>query len=183
MNATRCLPAAAVALLLLSGCAAQNAQPTSAAAASTVNPAEADFVTNAYQVIEFDRQEGTLAQTQARNPQVKALAQQLTNEANDFAARLGPVAAAAGIQPPTVLRRDLRIRLGHMQLQQGLDFDRVYLADQIASHEEALRSAEAMNGAQVSPQFAALSQQGNELLRQNLAKLYALQRQMGPPRG
>jgi len=177
MNTMRCLPAA-TALLLLAACQAQNAQPTS----SGVNPAEVSFTTNAYQIIEFDRQEGALAQTEAKNPMVKALAQQLTNQANDFAAHLAPTAAAASIQPPAVLRNDLRVRLGHMRLQQGLDFDRAYVADQIASHEEALRLEEAMSGSQVSPQFATLMQQGQALLRQNLETLRGLQSQMGPGR-
>jgi len=178
MNTMRCLPAAA-ALLLLVACEAQNAQPTSTA--SSVNPAEVRFTTNAYQIIEFDRQEGALAQTQAKNPRVKALAQQLTNQANDFAAHLAPTAQAASIQPPTVLRDDLRVRLGHMRLQQGLDFDRTYVADQIASHEETLKLEEGMNNSGVSPQFATLMQQGTGLLQQNLQTLRELQRQMGAP--
>lgn len=175
MRTMPCLPLAA-ALLLLAACEAQNAQPIS----SSANPAEVSFTTNAYQIIEFDRQEGALAQTEAKNPRVKALAQQLTNQANDFAAHLAPTAAAASIQPPTVLRNDLRVRLGHMRLQQGLDFDRTYIADQIASHEEALRLEEAMNGSGVIPQFMTLMQQGEALLRQNLVTLRGLQSQMGP---
>jgi len=74
---------AAATLLLLAACQNQNAKSTSGDA----NPAEVRFTTNAYQIIEFDRQEGALAQTQAKSPAVKAIAQQLTNQANDFATR------------------------------------------------------------------------------------------------
>jgi len=177
MDKMRFLPTAA-ALLLLAACQTQNAQPTSSGA----NPAEVRFTTNAYQIIEFDRQEGAQAQTQAKTPAVKALAQQLTSQANDFAEHLAPVAAAAAIKPPTTLREDLRVRLGHMRLQQGLDFDRTYVADQIASHEEVLSMENEMSNAGVSPQFATLMQQGTALLQQNLDKLRELQRQMGPAR-
>lgn len=170
---------AAGALLLLTACQGQNAQP---AAGATSNPAEVQFTTNAYQIIEFDRQEGALAQTQAKNPRVKALAQQLTGQANEFADQLAPTAAAASITPPRVLRDDLRVRLGHMRLQQGLDFDRTYLADQIASHEEVLRMEGGMSNEGVSPQFANLMQQGNGLLQTNLDKLQALQAQIGRAR-
>ncbi len=168
----RHMPAAG--LLLLAACQTPVAQSTN----SATNPAEVQFTANAFQIIQFDQKEGALAQTQARDPRVKTLAQQLTNEANEFAARLGPVASAAGIKPPTELRNDLRIRLGHMQLQQGLDFDRTYLTDQIASHEEATMMQDSMSGASVSPQFATLVQQGQAIIRRNLDTLRALQAQM-----
>ena len=177
-NILRGLPAAA-AVLLLAACQAPTAKPT---AGSTANPAEVNFVTNAFQIIEFDRQEGKLAQTQAKNPRVKALAAQLTDEANQFADKLAPVAADAGIKPPTVLRNDLRVRLGHMQLQQGLDFDRTYVADQIATHEEEVMMQDSMNTAGVSPAFATLMGQGQDIIRRNLDTLRGLQAQMGTGR-
>ncbi len=175
MTMTRGLPVAA-ALLLLAACQNQNAQPT----ASGANPGEVRFTTNAYQIIQFDRQEGALAQTQAKDPEVQALAAQLTNQANQFAAQLTPVATAASIAPPKVLRDDLRVRLGHMQLQQGQDFDRTYVGDQIASHEEVLKMENGMGNEGVSPQFLRLMQQGTGLLQMNLDKLRALQTRIGP---
>lgn len=167
---------AAATLLLLAACQNQNAKSTS----GNANPAEVRFTTNAYQIIEFDRQEGALAQTEAKSPAVKAIAQQLTNQANDFATRLAPTAMAASITPPTILRNDLRVRLGQMRVQQGLDFDRTYVADQIASHEELLKMEGGMSNEGVSPQFATLMQQGNSLVQTNLEKLRALQSEMGP---
>lgn len=167
--------ALAAALLLLVACQSQNAQSTT----GNANPADVRFTTNAYQIIEFDRQEGALAQTQAKSPEVKALSQQLTNQANDFATRLAPTAMAASIKPPSILREDLRVRLGHMRLQQGLDFDRTYIADQIASHEELLRMEGGMNEGNASPQFATLMRQGTSLVQQNLDKLRELQSRMG----
>ncbi len=171
---------AAAAFLLLAACTNQNAKPTSSDV--SVNPTEVQFTSDAYQIIEFDRQEGALAKTQAQSPAVKAISDQLTSQANEFAARLAPIAAAASITPPRVLRTDLRVRLGHMRLQQGLDFDRTYVGDQIASHEELLRMQGGMTdeGA-VSPQFATLMRDGTALVRDNLEKLRALQRQVGSP--
>ncbi len=173
----RGLPAAGM-LLLLAACQSPVAKPT----ASSANPAEVSFTTNAFQIIQFDQQEGKLAQTQARNPRVKALAQQLTDQANQFAARLGPVAADAGIKPPTELRNDLRVRLGHMQLQQGQDFDRTYVDDQIASHEEEVMMQDSTNGAGVSPAFTSLMGQGQDIIRRNLDTLHGLQAQIGTGR-
>ncbi|MGI4940222.1 MAG: DUF4142 domain-containing protein [Janthinobacterium lividum] len=178
MIATMRSLAAAGLLLVLAACQGPVAQSTT----SNANPAEVNFATNAYQIIEFDRREGALAQTQARNPRVKALAQQLTNEANDFAAQLGPVTADAGIKPPTELRNDLRVRLAHMQLQQGLDFDRTYLNDQIASHEEEVMMQDSMRNANVRPAFADLIQKGQAIIRRNLDTLRSLQAEMGSGR-
>jgi putative membrane protein len=178
MHTPTTLRACSVAAALLLAACGQNARSTSNGA----NPAEVRFTTNAYQIIEFDRQEGALAQTEAKNPQVKALAQQLTAQADAFAARLAPSAADAGITPPRVLRNDLRVRLGHMRLQQGLDFDRAYVADQIASHEEVLRMENGMTNEGVSPQYRTLMTQGNALLQTNLDRLRALQAQIGTAR-
>ncbi len=168
---------AAAMLLVLANCNNQNAKPASSNV--SVNPAEVRFTTDAYQIIEFDRQEGAMARTQAKNPAVKALSDQLTSQANDFAARLGPTAAAASIKLPSILRNDLRVRLGHMRLQQGKDFDRTYVGDQIASHEELLRMQGGMNEGTVSPEFAALMRQGTSLVQENLEKLRAVQPQVG----
>lgn len=170
--------ALAAALLLLVACESPTARPT----AGPVPQAKVDFVTNAYQVIQFDREQGALAQTEARDPRVKALSAQLVRQANDYAEMLGPIAADAGIRPPDVLRYDLRVRLAHMRLQRGLDFDQTYLADQIASHDEALRNAgEMRRSGGLDPRSAALLQRGEGLLQQNLATLVRLQRELGRP--
>ncbi len=169
---------AAAALLSLAACQS----PTATSTGGTATPAEVAFVTNAYQIIHFDREEGNLAQAQAKDPRVKALAARLVDEANQFAAQLDPVAASAGIKPPTVLRDDLRVRLGHMRLSHGLDFDRSYLDDQIASHEEALREEESMN-ADPGPRFADLAQHGEVLLQMNLQALRVLRDDMKKPVG
>ncbi len=170
---TRTMLSFPAAGLLLALAACQG--PVAQSAAGTANPAEVNFVTNAYQIIEFDRREGALAQTQARNPRVKALAQQL-------ATQLAPVAADAGIRQPAELRNDLRVRLGHMQLQQGLNFDRTYLSDQIASHEEEVMMQDSMRSATVRPAFADLIQKGQAIIRRNLDTLRGLQAEMGTGR-
>jgi predicted outer membrane protein len=166
------LPAAA-ALLALAACQSPTATPAPGA-----NSADAGFITDAYQIIEFDRQEGAIAQTQARDPRVKAIAARLVDEANQYATQLAPIAMAAGVRPPDVLRYDLRVRLGHMRLQPGIGFDRAYLDDQIASHEEVLRNEDMMNPQEYSPNLMGLAERGKDLIRHNLADLQALRQSM-----
>lgn len=168
---------AASALLSLAACES----PTARSTGGTASPDEVAFVTNAYQIIKFDQEESALAKAQARDPRVQALAARLGDEANQFAGQLGPVAASAGITPPNVLRDDLRVRLSHMRLQHGLDFDRSYLDDQIASHEEALREEDAMKTHEAGSRFADLAQHGEVLLQMNLQALRALRDDMTKP--
>ena len=162
------------AAVLLASCASPTAQSVNGAA----NPHDLDFITNAYQIILFDRQEGQLAQTEAKDPEVRALAAQLLDEANRFAAELAPAAAELGIKPPTDLRYNLRVRLTHMRLQHGLGFDEGYIDDQIASHEETLSAQEAMPNSGASPSIVGLAMRGTDLVRANLQKLKAVQRRM-----
>ena len=170
---------AAAALLSLAACQSPTAQSTG----GTATPDEVAFVTNAYQIIKFDQEESTLAKTEAKDPRVQALAARLLDEANQFETQLAPVAASAGIKPPNILRNDLRVRLGHMRLQHGLDFDRSYLNDQIASHEEALREEDAMKTHETGSRFADLADHGEVLLRMNLQALRVLRDDMNKPVG
>lgn len=75
---------------------------------------------------------------------MRALSAKIVDNANQFAAGLAPIAAAEGIQQPNILDYGSRVRLSHMQLQHGLDFDEAYISDQIASHREALSMHEVM---------------------------------------
>ena len=170
-------------LLLLAGSAAlagcQTSQATSTSSSGSMSRADLDFITNASNIIRFDRDECALAQTQARSPRVRELAAKLLAEANEFDARLQPIAASAGIKPPDVLPSTLRIRAARLRLGQGVDFDRAFLADQITSHQDALNLQETEASVTTSdPHLVELSRQGTELVRNNLAALQALQRQM-----
>ncbi len=177
---------AALATLALASGGLAGCQTTarSITASGDMNSDDLDFVTNAFNIIEFDRQECTLAQTQARTPEVRAIAVQFLQQANEFDARLRPIAASAGIKPPTVLRTDLRVRAGRLRLGQGLDFDRAFIEDQIVSHQDTLNLQETvMANPGTNPQLQALSRQGTDLIRTNLTKLQDLQARMRTMRG
>lgn len=162
------------ATTVLTGC-----ETTRATSTGDMSPADLEFVTGAFNIIEFDRQECTLAQTQATMPEVRDLAAHLLQEANDFDAQLRPIAASAGVTPPTALSIDLRVRVGHLRLNQGLDFDRTFVEDQIASHQDALNEQEAMMATPSgNARLQALSREANSILRTNLIKLRAIQKKM-----
>jgi predicted outer membrane protein len=167
------------ALLALAGCGegAATSRP-----GGDMNAADLEFVTEAYNIITFDREECSLAPTYAHTPAVKEIAADLLKRADAFAAKLDPIVKARGIKPPHDLRTDLRVRLLHIRLDRGLDFDRSFIDDQIASHQETLDRQEMLvRTPGQNPQIVALAKEGSEELRESLTALRALQRQMPPP--
>ena len=165
------------ALLALAGCHAP-----SATSVGDMNSADLDFVTNGYNLVQFDIQEGELAQTYAQTPEVKALAAKLLADAHLAQEKFDPVIKAAGITLPGELRSDLRIRLFHIRRDRGLDFDRSFIEDQLASHEEFLQRYMLMkNTPGQNPQLVALAERAAPRFERNLAELRALQKQMPPP--
>ena len=114
------------ALFALAGCGTK-ATP---APGGDVSQADLEFVTQAWNIITFDREECSLAQNYAHSPEVKEIAARLLNDANAFAAKLDQYMKARGINPPTQLRSDLRVRLYHLHINYGLDYDRSFMSDQ-----------------------------------------------------
>lgn len=167
----------AVALLALTACQLPRESPTATARAGA-NAEDVDFITNSYQLITLDREEGTLAGTQATDPRVRALAAKMVADADGFAEKLAPLAAAEGIRPPDILRYGLRVRLGHMRLQNGLDFDRTFVDDQIASHQEAIAMYEMTTGSGGSPALGQVAKSAGPIVRANLRQLQELQARM-----
>jgi putative membrane protein len=165
--------ACTAALLLLTGCETPVAQPVDGA-----NPYDVEFITNVEQIIMFDRAEGELAQTQAQSAEIRDFALDLVRQANEIDARVKPVAQQLGIRLPDVLRYDLRVRLGHMRYQHGLDFDQTYVDDQVASHVEAVRMAEAMPASGASAPMKAIAAESSAIIKRNTDHLLALQRRM-----
>lgn len=161
-------------IVVIAGC--QSSKSTST---SNMNQDDLNFVTDAFNIIEFDRQECTLAQAQSKRPEIRALATDLLQQANDFDMRLRPIAAEAGIKPPSVLRSDLRVRAARIRLGQGADFDRSFIDDQIVSHQDSLNMQEMAVGTPDSnPQIRELAQQGYNIVKTNLARLHDLQRKL-----
>lgn len=166
-------------LALPVACQSPDARVASGPAASAASAFDREFVTNAYQIILFDREEGRMAQAEADDPEVRALAAQLVRQADEFDRRLAPIAASLGIAPPTTLDRERRLRLGHMRLQRGLDFDMTYLDDQIASHRDVLNEQQQLLGQPGGdPRLVALSREGTQLVDVNFEKLRDLRRRM-----
>jgi predicted outer membrane protein len=171
--------AALSAALLTAGAALAGCETTksTASASGDMSPDDLEFVTNAFNIIEFDRQECTIAQAQATTPQVRSLAVDFLKEANDFDAQLRPIAAASGITPPNILRTDLKVRAARLRLGQGLEFDKSFIEDQIVSHQDAINMQQTMMDTPGgNAKLRELSRKGNVILARNLARLREVQK-------
>lgn len=150
--------AAAAAALSLAAC--QKAEDTSAAAggqtpavnaaqdaasvavgqtsAATMGQFDTDaFVSNAGQSDMYEIEAGKMASTMAKSADVKAFGKMMVDQHTAMMNEMKPLVAAAGKQPPAGLDERRKGLLDNLRAA-GADFDKVYLKQQVAAHEEAL---------------------------------------------
>lgn len=164
--------------LVLAGCNATTATTSQGAGDSPSSKTDVAFITSSTDIIQFDKEEGKLAAKDSRNPAVLAEANKINNSAEYFAKQIYPAAARAGIKPPADLPTGLRVRLDHMHRQQGIDFDKDYVNDQIYSHQTNLYQLqdEAEHG--TDPELKALAQRAVPVVQDDITRLRALQRRV-----
>lgn len=94
------------------------------------------FVTNAAIGGMYEVEAGRIAAQRSTNPEIKALGQRMVTDhpkAND---ELKPVAAAANLMVPTALDQRHQGLIDNLRGASDQDFDRVYLQQQEAAHNE-----------------------------------------------
>ena len=172
--------AAILASSCLPGCGRTEA---TAPGQAHVSAYDLDFITNLYNVVEFDREIIASELARTPDPRVAALARDLLAEANALAAEVEPVADREGIVQPTQVTfqrgSDLHTRIASVMATGTYNFDQEFLSDEIDSHEEALRRAREMSDQPAGdPQLKAISVRATALLKTNLGRLNALQTQL-----
>ena len=139
-----------------------------------LNQADANFVTSAYQIVQLDKQEGQLAQTRAADPQVRAIAVELSTKADTLYPRLEAAIKANGITPPSRMPEPLQRRIEDLERLQGADFDRAYLTDQIESHQHAVAVFQAEQRRTQDPNMKSLADQALPVVQEDLVKLQTI---------
>ena len=168
---------AAGTAVVLSGCANPNA---TAPVGKNVSPNDVAFVTNLYNVVDFDQD--IIGPALARNPdpRVATLARDFLAEGDALEAQVKPIAEQEGIQPPQgerfTQRADLHTRIASEMQNSRVDFDQEFLTDEIFSHEQALASAREMQASPGgNPELKAISKAATGVLETNLDRLKTLQ--------
>jgi predicted outer membrane protein len=141
------------------------------------------FVTNLYNVAQYDYDLTQQELGHTSDPRVLALANDLLKDANALVAKVKPIADREGIVAPNSTRFgqrvDLQMRLAAITASSLGNFDVEYLDDEIESHEEAIQSADKMaNVPGGNPELRTLAQEGRQILITNLARLKQLRGQM-----
>ena len=122
---------------------ANDATPTAAPPAAAPAPAAltgADFVSKAAATDMFEIAEAKLATSTSHSAGVKTFAAMMIADHTKSTKALKAAIAKSGqaLSPPTVLPTDLQAKVDTLKGVAPADFDKAYVADQTAAHQEAL---------------------------------------------
>lgn len=115
---------------------AMNAAPGDAAAALPTS----DYIMKAGQSDQFEIQEGQMASTMGKSPAVKNFGSMMVTEHRKTTTTLTKAVADMGQPPPSPppLSADQQAQIDQLRGMSGADFDKTYVSQQLASHQEAL---------------------------------------------
>lgn len=160
------LTAAAAAALSLAACQKQANNPNASEGAQTGNPGQTQpvneaqdkvgaavgaasantmgamstdaFVSNASQSDMYEIQAAQMAQSRSKNADVKAFAKQMVTDHTAMMNEMKPLVAAAGQKPSPDLDQRRKGFLDNLKAAPAADFDKTYIDQQVAAHNEAL---------------------------------------------
>lgn len=150
--------AAAVAALSLQACNRQEAADANPGQSEAVNAAQdatsaavgqtsaatlgantlQGYVTNAAIGDMYEIEAGKMAQEKGASADVKAFGKMLVTDHTATSNEMKPLATAAGQTPPTELDERRKGLLDNLRAASGADFDKAFIAQQVAAHEEAI---------------------------------------------
>lgn len=111
---------------------------TGAVAAPVGAMTSATFVTNAAIGAMYEVEAGRIAAQRSTNPRIKAFGEQMVTDHNKAADELKPIAAAGNFTVPTALDQRHQGLIDNLRGATDQDFDRVYLQQQEAAHNETV---------------------------------------------
>lgn len=96
------------------------------------------FVSNASQSDMYEIQAGQMAANKATSKDVKAFGKMMVTEHTAMSNEMKPLITAAGQTPATALDQRRQGLLDNLKAASGAAFDKEYVNQQVAAHEEAL---------------------------------------------
>lgn len=96
------------------------------------------YVANAAMGDMYEVQAGQLAAEKATSAEVKALAKTIVTDHTTAMNEMKPLVTAAGETPPAELDQRRKGMIDNLRAASGADFDRTWIAQQVAAHEEAI---------------------------------------------
>jgi putative membrane protein len=98
----------------------------------------AAFVSNAAQSDMYEIQAAKIAEQKAKDPEVKAFARKMITDHTKLSNEMKPLIAKAGQTPPADLDQRRKGFLDNLKATPAADFDKSYIDQQVAAHDEAL---------------------------------------------
>lgn len=194
MNRILYLGAAALSALSLAACNQQEAQeanpgqtgpvnaaqdamsgPVGQTSAATLGNTTEGFATNAAISDMYEIQAGQIAQTKASSADVKNFGKMLVDAHTKTTAELKPLAAAANVTLPAELDQRRKGLIDNLNAASAADFDKVYLDQQAAAHEEALTLFKAYADGGDDAGLKAFATKTQPALQEHLDRARALQ--------
>jgi len=123
--------------------AVDKAQDTTGAAVGQASAALAPhdtgaFVSNLTQAGMYEIEAGKIAQAKSKNPEVKAFAKMMVSDHTAMDKAMAPLIKAAGQTPADKLDQRRQGFIDNLNSATPADFDKVYIDQQVAGHQEAL---------------------------------------------
>jgi len=123
--------------------AVDKAQDTTGAAVGQASAALAPhdtgaFVSNLTQAGMYEIEAGKIAQAKSKNPEVKAFAKMMVTDHTAMDKAMAPLIKAAGQTPADKLDQRRQGFIDNLNSATPADFDKVYIDQQVAGHQEAL---------------------------------------------
>jgi putative membrane protein len=117
--------------------------PAMASAAAELNDAQIAAIVVAANQIDIDA--GKLAESKSPNPEVKAFAHRLIGEHTDVNKQATDLATKLKITPEEstisrALKSDAKRNMERLKILSGKDFDKLYVADEVAFHQQVLNA-------------------------------------------
>lgn len=195
MNRALFICAAAASALTLAACNQQTenpgqTEPVNAAqdavgaavgtvSATTVGQMSTDaFVSNAAESNMYEVQAGEIAQQKGQSADVKAFGKMMVADHTAMMNEMKPVVQAAGQTIPDKLDERRQGMLDNLNAATGADFDRTYLAQQEAAHEEALTLMRGYAENGDNAELKALAQQAAPKIQAHLDRVKQIQQGM-----
>ena len=140
-----------------------------------------DYIMKAGQSDQFEIQEGQIASSMGRSSSVKSFGMMMVSAHRKTTATLTKAIGDMGQSPPPPppLTADQQAQIDQLRGMSGRDFDRTYVSQQIASHEEALKvqADYAKGGSDAKLRHVATNTV--PIVKSHLRKLNAMQARMG----
>ena len=155
------------------------------ASAVTLGRTTGGFVTNAAIADMYEIAAARLAAEKAQNPELKKYAQRLMSDHEKTMGEMKTAMGSAGadVTPPTAMDERRQGMVDNLRQAPADQFDRVYVAQQVAAHNEdvTLHRTYAENGD--NAQLKQLAAKHLPTLEQHLQMAQAMERQMGAQKG